>query len=356
MVNESFRCSFLEHGITIFPNSKIAPCCAVDHNYLIPIEDIYNEDRFRDVKENYNDACKECIEKEFNNMPSYRSSGKFFNDNSIRYVDIRNNNNCNLKCRMCNPFSSSKWATELKIQQPLKHADISQYKDIILNEKVEWLYFTGGEPLINGDHYNILQEIIDKGFSKNIILQYNTNLTTIKYKNINIIDMWKKFKKVLVLGSIDSIDDELKYIRSKSDWNRVKKNIKILMHDTNDTNIVITIQLVLSILNIWSLEKTIAYFNSIGININIFVLENPDILSLNVMPDSLKDEALQILSRVQPYKPNEIKYAIKLVQQNLDKDLFRQTLLHILLLDKIRDENLYDLLPFKDESLRIIEK
>ena len=173
----------------------------------------------------------------------------------------------------------------------------------------------------------------------------------VKYKNIHIGELWSNFKNVSVLGSVDSIDEEFNYLRSGGDWDKVKHNIIAL----KEYNINFSIQLVLSILNVWTLPKTLKFFKDIELIVNIHILTGPDILTLNAMPDSLKDKALAILHSINYHNQPVINHAIKLVKENLDKDLFNETLLYVLALDKIRGENLYDLLPFNNELLRVIK-
>lgn len=63
---------------------------------------------------------------------------------------------------------------------------------------------SGGEPLINRGHQEILQHLIEKGESQNIKIEYNTNLSVIPPK---LIELWSHFKKVKLFVSLDGIGD-----------------------------------------------------------------------------------------------------------------------------------------------------
>ena len=72
------------------------------------------------------------------------------------------------------------------------------------------------------------------------------------------------------------------------------------------------------------------------------------------MPDSLKTVALDKINKLESdynIDGNTILYIKNLINNNINKDLFQQTISHILLLDKLRSEKLFDLLPFKSVAV-----
>ena len=83
------------------------------------------------------------------------------------YFDIRFSNICNLRCRICGPWSSSSWyndAVELgmtnkyspAITQAFADTDkfFKEFEQIV--DSLEELYFAGGEPLVIEEHYKVL--------------------------------------------------------------------------------------------------------------------------------------------------------------------------------------------------------
>jgi len=351
----TWTCAAIDHGVTIFPNGKIGPCCQIDSSYLKPISELNNPDRFADLKTQDcppDHPCNKCSVNEYHGLLSYRHTfdSAVTSAPGLQFVDIRNTNFCNLKCRYCGPHFSSQWAEELVKFPLVQQQDITDYKDTLITDSLHWMYFTGGEPLLNGEHWQLLEELIDSGRASNISLLYNTNLTTIKYKDKNIIDMWRQFNKVSIQCSIDAVGEPLEYIRSGTSWEKIKFNLEQLVSVSQNSNIKITLSPVLSILNIWFVDELYKYASSHDIPINLIILTGPDYLALDVMPDSLKLLALDIIDKLESnYNiDNKTVLHIKdLLNTAKNQTLFRQTVSHVLLLDNLRGENLFKLLPFK---------
>jgi sulfatase maturation enzyme AslB (radical SAM superfamily) len=349
----AWTCAAIDHGVTIFSNGKIGPCCQIKADYLKPIEDIVKPDRFADLKTEYPpDACIKCISDESKNIFSYR---QMFNRlatqaSGLQFVDIRNTNTCNLKCRYCGPHFSNRWAEELGMADPTQNTSYDPYKHTLFTPDLHWMYFTGGEPLINSDHWSLLESMIELDYAKNICLQYNTNLTTIKYKDKNIIDLWSAFKQVSLLISLDAVGDVSDQIRSGSDWTKIEKNIDMLQNSVASTkNIQLRFSPVLSVLNLWAIKQLFDFAKARNIAIDPIVLTGPDYLALDVIPDQLKPLALETVKELEPYiSQAKYQYILGMIENNINQCLFNHTLQHVLLLDSIRNENLFDHLPFKE--------
>lgn len=361
-MNKMWKCVAIDHGVAIFPNGKIGPCCQVSADYLKPISELANPNRFADLHTaEPPSACERCVVNEYNNIPSYRT---FFNsaDNNkdnLQFVDIRNTNLCNLKCRYCGPHFSSQWAEELNRFPIIESQSLDEYKHLLVTDSLQWMYFTGGEPMINRTHWELLEELINNKQACNINLLYNTNLTTLKYKDKSIIDIWKQFKSVQIQCSIDAIGEPLEYIRSGSSWEKIKTNIEQLLTNVQNSNIEITFSPVLNILNIWFIDKLYEYATSNNIAVNMIVLTGPDYLALDVIPDSLKHLALDKIDQLESQyniDTHVISHIRNLINNNINQCLFQHTLSHILLLDKLRDEKLFELLPFKSFAVDSILK
>jgi organic radical activating enzyme len=355
----TWHCSAFDHGVTVFPNGKIGPCCKVPSSYLKPISELHNSDRFSDLKTWEMDSshpCDTCIKEEAVGINSYKN---FFNGHvtsapGLQFVDIRNTNLCNLKCRYCGTYASSQWAEELGHLPVIKYQPLTEYKDLLITDSLHWMYFTGGEPLIISDHWALLEELIDNNRAANISLMYNTNLTTIKYKDKNIIDIWKKFKKVFIQCSIDTVGEPLEYIRSGASWDKITSNLAELLAASQNSNITIALAPVLSILNIWTIDKLYEYASLNNISVELVILTHPDYLSISAIPDELKSLAMNIVNILEAkYNVNDGKIInIKsLIEKNTKQHLFRETILHVLLLDNLRNEKLFDLLPFKSLAI-----
>jgi sulfatase maturation enzyme AslB (radical SAM superfamily) len=354
----TWTCAAIDHGVTIYNNGKIGPCCQISENYLKPISELTNPNRFADLKtQTPPRACQICVQDEADGIGSYR---KFFNSEKInrpglQFVDIRNTNLCNIKCRYCGPHFSNKWGEELGQTPSIKNTPIEQYRDLLITDSLHWMYFTGGEPMISSDHWDLLEYVIDLGIASRISIMYNSNLTTVKYKDKDIADIWRQFKQVRVNCSVDAVGEPLNYIRSGSDWNRISGNINHIRNLAPNVQIYLTP--VISILNIWFLKDLLQWSVEQNIPVEPIILTGPDYLALDVMPDQCQEHALEILTEienVQVLTANMISKIKNMISKNQNQYLFQHTINHILLLDHMRKERLYDLLPFKSVAIEKI--
>lgn len=165
----------------------------------------------------------------------------------LQYIDIRFGNLCNLKCRTCGPSDSSLWYSDWVELNNTTHFNFYSGKDYQLekinntwalkNTDFEWyddkkswevlasflptvdrLYLTGGEPLINKLQWRILELCVQHGYAKNIILEYNSNMTRV---TDHALSVWKHFKSVNIGCSVDAVGELANYIRYPSDWKDV---------------------------------------------------------------------------------------------------------------------------------------
>lgn len=354
----TWNCSFIDHGISIFPDGRIRPCCLTAAEYSKPISEISNPNRFSDLKtSNRPNACKKCWENEDRGLLSYRRVNQHTSESAeIKYLDFRHSNHCNLKCRYCGPHFSNQWAKELKHSLILKKTVLDF--DSLITEDLEDVYWCGGEPLIMADHYNFLEKIVELNLNKKISLRYNTNLTVLDYKNIDIVKIWKNFKSVSISISIDAVGEPLNYIRSGCEWKTIEKNIERLVEITRtNPNIKINFAPTISMLNIWFLPELFEYAAAHNINVVINILEGPDYLSLNAIPVQLQESARKKIDSFKNYiSEKQYIHLNQMLTRDDNEYLFLHAVRHILLLDKLRNEHLFDLLPFKDLSIDLTLK
>lgn len=352
----TWQCAAIDHGITVFPFDKIGPCCQIDAGYLKPLSWIERADRFADLKtEQPPAACRKCWASEAQGLKSYRQTFSLMQQpvDGIQFVDLRNTNLCNFKCRYCGPHFSSQWSNELFGITAPKHTQCHEYYHVLFTESTQWLYNTGGEPLINEEHWNLLQMLVDQGLSHGITLMYNSNLSTLDFKNKNAFDLWQHFKSVTLQVSIDAIGLPLEYIRSNAKWSKIDANIQRCV--ANRHNIDLCLCPVISVLNVWFLPSLFEYADSFRLPVEPIILSGPDYLALDVVPDQCQDLALQCVEQVKNYlDPGMYHALIKLITNNQNSCLFQHTLNHIFYLDHARDERLFDLLPFDSVAKELL--
>ena len=258
-------------------------------------------------------------------------------------MEIKMNNLCNLKCRMCNPMDSTSWNDWQEVESHYKKEDNFLVRKIIdLNLKNKpfldsfvdtdnwWesfkkllpyfrrVEFAGGEPLMDPTHYKILDMLAPYG--NNIEIKYATNLTMLGKNNRTVWQYWPKFKSVAVNVSIDGIGASYEYVRGNASWAELINNIKQIQTIPNINRIVGAVAVQVS--NVMILDKMIEYFlNDLGIVFYTNMVNYPNVLSAQVLPQQLKDLAIKRLQeaklKVPTYryvKENPILLKITLTQ------------------------------------------
>jgi organic radical activating enzyme len=376
------------------PSGTVMPCCIskvpekdFGDSKILPIKELINLDRMKTLRRNmiegvksYN--CKQCYAHESQGIKSFRQSvneeyEKYFDecwsntdvdggirDFKMRYFDIRFSNICNFKCRTCDQEYSSQWEAEnQKYHKPIakiipKNNSLELVEEVLSHiPYLEAAYFAGGEPLITEEHYIILEELIKQNRT-NVRLVYNTNLSNFKFKNKDLISLWKNFKGVYVYASIDHYGEKAEYIRHGTDWGLVESNlntIKKLDYVKTQLNTVCSIYNYLTFDDFYNylLEKNL-YSPKDYVN-TIYNMQGPIQLTSQALPRKLKDEATKrMMNLIQAMKDigfvgdkieflnNTISWAESQDQWEANKDLFQKETTRI---DKIRGENFVEVFP-----------
>jgi MoaA/NifB/PqqE/SkfB family radical SAM enzyme len=174
-------------------------------------------------------------------------------DGELMFLDLKLGNICNLKCRICGSFSSSKWAQEeIDIYNGNQIAKdnlekgrwpreaVKFWKDLTnLLSTAKYFEFTGGEPFLIDEHFTLLEIAVEMGYAKDIEIHYNTNLTTFPKRGLEI---WPHFKMVEIAVSVDDIGPRFEYQRYGATWKKAMDNLQRL-YDLREANFNIKLQL-----------------------------------------------------------------------------------------------------------------
>jgi MoaA/NifB/PqqE/SkfB family radical SAM enzyme len=236
-------------------------------------------------------------------------------------IEIKLNNLCNLKCRMCNPLDSTNWTDWDKVVPFYKKENnflVPTIESLVnkpgnyigaFDDTDNWwtsfekllphfrrVEFAGGEPLMDPQHYKILDML--KPYGKNIEIKYATNGTTLGIsKGRTIHDYWPHFRSVAVNVSLDGIHDVYNYIRGNGDFSQVEANIKEIQKIPNVSRVVGAFTAQAG--NILQAAECIDYFiNEMNIVFYSHRVGYPTCLSAQVLPQELKEEAIQRLEAV----------------------------------------------------------
>jgi radical SAM protein with 4Fe4S-binding SPASM domain len=274
-------CSVAWLQIHTEPDGKVFPCCYYSHKSehdlgnwnQEKIVDIFHNDKWNNLRKEFldgkrPDACTRCWKEEdagivsmrnrFNeryaNFPDYTNQnsynkfkdivslsnedGSVDEDIKLATVDLIFNNLCNMKCRTCGPGLSTGWIPdEIKLGRSkinpvslLTNETVIHMKDdlvalVNMVDPYTEIHFSGGEPMMQEDHYLFLQLLLDMGKTK-VKLRYNTNLTTFTLKDYHAFEMLKNFDNVFMVGSCDAMGTEGEYIRKGFNWEKALEWIK----------------------------------------------------------------------------------------------------------------------------------
>jgi hypothetical protein len=373
------------------PHGAITLCCEADqtkrisesydfgypvkrkmlHNTNYDFNDIHNSDSFSDVRLKMLNGekpiqCNRCFQQEEVGMKSKRlislrdfdytiehareetsSTGKI--EPQYQFVELRLGNHCNLACRSCNMYSSSRWMSEIERHSNSKiqidktvfnwPLDTRFWESLLLHKNsIKTIYINGGEPLLIDKHKKFLEDLVESGVSANIELVYSTNATIINRSYDNV---WTQFKSVHFMVSIDDLRERNSYIRWPSDWNKVLGSLAWIKNlcETYDNMSYIIMQTV-SVLNIYYVDEFERFFKQQGANIALNYVSDPVYYDCSILPESVKTIIIDKLSGLD-CEDSIIRYLSINKDENNLIDFFKETEK----LDAQRNENFKHTFP-----------
>lgn len=241
----------------------------------------------------------------------------------IKSVDMRLGNICNLACRMCSPRSSQKWISEWKqleysffeMPEELEKSYLSYdwYKKPEVIDSVvkslphlRHLHFAGGEPLIMPEMVKILKASVELGYSKNIEVSYNTNITRLPK---DVVDLWPHFKGIRLMCSIDGYGSLNEYIRHPSKWIDIDRNLSFLEENFERLKLIsVHIMCTVQAYNIMSLPDLFNYlknFKKVDCLPHLIDLHYPIFYRSQILPKDFKKAVTHKMAEI--YKENKEK-------------------------------------------------
>lgn len=369
------------------PDGNVLPCCVGDWQKPMgnvqnkKLEDVFNNEKFKQMRTNMlkGKRCEECTacyrDEDAGNSSFRKHSNEQFekyiddavlntnddgsmDDFRLRYLDVRWSNICNFKCRSCGGTYSSSWAKEDGKSNAYTFAGGDSNDDLYKQfephfDTIEEFYFAGGEPLLTDKHYEILQYLIDHGRT-DVKLRYNTNMSVLKYKGKNILDLWKKFSNVVIGASLDHYGSKAEYIRHGTDWSLVESNLKLIRKET--PHVELHTNTVVSIFNIKTLPEFVQYIidNDLvsieNYNPNFYNIMNPDYYSFKIIPEEDKIDIIKSLEQFASKHKGNIEYGIQGVINGLRSSVYSPELKTKLQIktkyyDHLRKENVEETFP-----------
>jgi MoaA/NifB/PqqE/SkfB family radical SAM enzyme len=211
--------------------------------------------------------------------------------------------------------------------------------------EVRYIEFTGGEPFMIQEHFNLLQRLVDRGYAHQIEIHYNTNGT--QYPE-GAEEIWQYFKHVEVAFSIDDVGARFEYQRSNAVWSEVCANIA-RFRSMRDRNLNMSLQVccTVNVFNVMYLEDVAQWIDTQDFDFVYWnMLHDAYYFSIGTMPTAAKNVATDRLTHADiPAKfQEEFKRIIDFMNNgaSLDGQLLRMKIED---LDFKRQQRLVDYLP-----------
>ena len=372
-------------GLEVGVNGGAAPCCLYKGQvpnvkvYETDLKEIQKSQYMEDLRTKFRNGekpagCDRCWAEEsagkdskrINTLYKMKNSLKNWTPNSepeLKFIDFKLGNVCNLKCRICGSWSSSKWAQEEMDygENPVAKKNLKeggwpkrqpQFFDDIKDclKDAEYFEFTGGEPFMIKNHFKILMHCVEKGYAKNIDIHYNTNGTQLPPREI--FDLWRYFKRVEIAFSIDDVGEQFEYQRHPAKWREVNSNlVQFKTYQTH--NMEFQICTTINIFNCFSLAKIalwVAQYQPKFFYVNTCF--DPDVFNIQTLPKQIKNIVNSRYNMLTDFQPT-LRF-----MNAIDRDTEEirwQRKARILQADKYRQENFGETFPLLNKVLQIYE-
>lgn len=379
-------------SIETSPIGTARPCCLareeiIDNNGVKfdlnkdNLATIYKSEYMQQLRQKFRDGeqpetCKLCWDEEAAGRTSKRMHSKtrlkelytqvdWVNDqpDQLWFLDLKLGNICNLKCRICGSWSSSKWAAEELDYMPKgfdkkqhigykwlkqgawpRSSDTSFWENLKqLLPNVKYLEFTGGEPWLIQEHIDLLKYAVAQGLSKNIDIHYNTNATQWPQ---DLVTIWRDFGRVDIAFSVDNVGARFEYERYGARWDEANRiidavhNMQLLY-----TNITTQLCFTVNIQNVFYLDELLNWadtkqFGDIYFN----MMHSPDHMSIQHMTPTAQSLVLNKLKTTfwtSDRYQKEVDNIIKFIQNGTGSD-------GVEFLEKMQRTDAYRKQNFKD--------
>ena len=327
----------------------VKPCCMYNNNIVDTdnqpfnlskntLSDVWNSKDYTKLREQFLQGakptgCQKCWTEEASGKTSkrIRDNARFkhhftkdiIKNPKMKYLDLKLGNVCNLKCRICGTHSSSKWIAE---QQHYDKEDITSEKHTrhiwpetnkrfweeleLLLPTLEYIDFTGGEPFLIKEQFELLKFCVDKGYAKNIGVHYNTNGTQLPTDALE--NIWPQFKSIDIQFSIDGVEKHFEYQRHPAKW---KNALSVINQFKNKQSKKFTVGIchTINVFNVLYIPEFLAWAEEFGINVYLNNLHQPMHYNIKCLPNDAKKN---ISNKLLDHKNKNVKTFIDYMNQD----------------------------------------
>jgi MoaA/NifB/PqqE/SkfB family radical SAM enzyme len=380
------------------PVGTVRPCCLAEEEIVDNAGDkfnlstaqfsiIQNSQYMRNLRREFLDGkqpqtCRKCWREERSGRTSKRmhtldrlkhmlpDQDWTIDAKPLMFLDLKLGNICNLKCRICGSWSSSTFATEeLQFLPPDEKKSSHHYtmlrqgawprentvfwKELAqVADQIRYIEFTGGEPFMIQEHFELLRSLVSAGLAANIEIHYNTNGTQFP---MDAQFIWQHFKLVEIAFSIDDLGPRFEYQRTNAIWSEVESNIARFRElRRNYSNIQLQVCSTVNVFNVYYLEELAQWIDTQDFDFVYWnMMHEAYYFSINTLPESAKQQiSLQLQSaQVSPRHREELDRIANFMNSGASLDGFILRM-KIADLDRKRQQNLATVEP---EFAQIIE-
>ena len=374
------------------PIGTVRPCCLAEDEIVddagvkfdlntASFANIQNSTYMQDLRQEFLDAkqpqtCRKCWREERAGRTSKRMHTldrlkHMLPDQSwtadakpLMFLDLKLGNICNLKCRICGSWSSSTFAAEELANlgpdenkktnhhyRMLKQGAWPRENQLFWSEidqvvdQICYIEFTGGEPFMIQEHFDMLQGLVDRGLAGNIEIHYNTNGTQWPEQGEAI---WRHFKTVEIAFSIDDVGERFEYQRTNAVWAEVVLNIqKFNDLKSRNSNIRLQVCSTVNVFNVLYLEGLANWIDTQAFDFVYWnMMHEAYYFSINTLPELAKQAVANKLQSAQVSAQHraEFENIIKFMNNGVGLDGFILRM-RIADLDRKRQQNLVAVEP-----------
>lgn len=380
--DDPVKCSLAYHGLVVETDGNLTPCCQynkriegwrpISFQYLTHYKDTIQRKLDEDAQSGIrHDRCSKCWQEEdlggvtirqyWNQYYGPTSRGEFSFNNPFYHVELRFGNFCNLKCIMCNPHSSSGIAAEQEAnQEKFKHLglynnfgvsnnyywetpEFEKFAEEVLKD-VQWIHMTGGEPFIIPEVLMVLERLLPR--KNEVKISFNTNLTKLSDKLINLLS---QFSKIDINISLEGIGDMNDYVRYPSKWQDVVDNIDLLKEKVPQA--VLAVQHVFQHTSVYALPALVDFYNQYGMRIHLTTVQGHEFLTLNSVPPKDLAKFKDWAENCKTLESTQRTLVLNAIAQTVyDPKLYTKFRTYVEMLDEIRGTNYYKIFNAEFET------
>jgi radical SAM protein with 4Fe4S-binding SPASM domain len=331
-------CSIPWHNLQITQNGTITPCCMnnldLGNVNRIKLDQAFHDEKLQKLRASLlagekPKECDNCWKVEEKNLTSIRLHNvkhlkrefltKYLDQPRVATLDLKFNNTCNFKCRICNGGNSSLFALEdqkfrgSKLVVQDAWGESQDFIDQVLTylPDIKNIDMFGGEPFLIKRFKSVLEMAVEKDYAKDIRLHYNSNGSI--WPN-HLLPVWPSFKLVDIHFSIDAVGSHFELQRG-GQWSEVEDNI-LRLKDLQLPNLSISIMPTISVMSVYYIDQVYDWACKHGFPIFVNHVQGEGM----ELQDLTKEAKKIIIDKFQDHPWNEIQNVIKIIQNLPDSD------------------------------------